>query len=149
MAKTSSNQINTIVGPNTNFHGNLDVKGSVLVYGTIIGDIRSDGMVRSAKDSYIKGAVIAQEAVIDGELEGSLTIKGRATLGGSSKVVGEVRVDLLVIEEGAQFSGKCKMKRAKISEESRHKDGRPAGQASHNQQSHSTEESTPTAAKDA
>ncbi len=149
MAKTTSTQVNTIVGPNTDFQGDLDVKGSVLVYGSIIGDIRSDGIVRSAKDSYIKGAVIAQEAVIDGELEGSLTIKGRATLGGSSKVVGEVRVDLLVIEEGAQFSGKCNMKRAKISQESRHKDGRPAGQGSHNQQSHSIDKSTPAAAKDA
>ena len=149
MAKTSSTQINTRVGPNTDFRGNLDVKGSVLIYGSIIGDIRSDGMVRSAKDSYIKGAVIAQEAVIDGELEGSLTIKGRATLGGSSKVVGEVRVDLLVIEEGAQFSGRCNMKRAKISDESRRKDGRPAVQGSHNQHSHSTAKSTPAAAKDA
>ncbi len=149
MAKTSGTQINTIVGPNTDFQGNLDVKGSVLVYGSIVGDIRSDGMVRSAKDSYIKGAVVAQEAIIDGVLEGSLTIKGRATLGGSSKVVGEVRVDLLVIEEGAQFSGKCNMKRAKISEESRRKDGRLAGQGSHNQQSHSTGESTPAAVKDA
>ena len=149
MAKTSSTQINTIVGPNTDFRGNLDVKGSVLIYGSIIGDIRSDGMVRSAKDSYIKGAVIAQEAVIDGELEGSLTIKGRATLGGSSKVVGEVRVDLLVIEEGAQFSGRCNMKRAKISDESRRKDGRPTGQGSHNQHSRTTEKSTPAAAKDA
>ena len=149
MAKAPSMQTNTIVGPNTDLQGNLDVKGSVLIYGSVIGDISSDGMVRSAKDSYIKGAVVALEAVIDGELEGSLTIKGRATLGSSSKVVGEVRVDLLVIEEGAQFSGKCKMKRAKISEGSHSKDGRPAGRGPQDQQAQSTGQSTLAVAKDA
>ncbi|MEE9464585.1 MAG: polymer-forming cytoskeletal protein [Candidatus Neomarinimicrobiota bacterium] len=147
MVKESNVQTNTIVGPNTDIRGNLDVKGSVLVYGSIIGDIRSDGVVRSAKDSFIKGAIVAQEAVIDGELEGNLTIKGRATLGSSSKVVGEVRVDLLVIEEGAQFSGKCKMKRARISDESRRKDGRAVPIGSDNQQTETSDKSAPPVAE--
>lgn len=147
MAKESNIQTNTIVGPNTDLRGDLDVKGSVLVYGSIIGDVHSDGAVRTAKDSYIKGSIFAQEAVIDGELEGNLTIKGRATLGSSSKVVGEVRVDLLVIEEGAQFSGKCKMKRARISEESRRKDNRAFPKGSDNEQGETSEKSAPPVAK--
>ncbi|MCK4578228.1 MAG: polymer-forming cytoskeletal protein, partial [Candidatus Marinimicrobia bacterium] len=102
MTTDVNSQTNTIVGPNTDLQGNLDVKGSVLVYGSVIGDIRSDGTVRSAKGSLIKGSIVAREAVIDGVLEGNLTIKGRATLGSSSKVIGEVRVNMLVIEEGAQ-----------------------------------------------
>ena len=114
MAKEDNSQTNTIVGPNTVVQGNMDIKGSVLVYGTVVGDVHANGQVRTAKDSMIKGAVVAQEAVIDGELDGSLTTKGRATLGGSARVVGELRAQLLVIEEGAQFTGKCKMKMAKI-----------------------------------
>lgn len=114
MAKEGNSQTNTIVGPSTVVQGNLDIKGSVLVYGTVLGDVRSNGQVRTAKDSIIKGAVVAQEAVIDGELDGSLTTKGRATLGSSAKIVGELRVQLLVIEEGAQYSGKCKMEGAKV-----------------------------------
>ncbi len=114
MTKEDNSQTNTIVGPSTVVQGNLDVKGSVLVYGTILGDVRSNGQVRTAKDSVIKGAVVAQEAVIDGELEGSLTTEGRATLGHSAKMVGDLRAQLLVIEEGAQYSGKCKMDGSKI-----------------------------------
>ena len=109
MAKDNNSQTNTIVGPNTVVQGNLDIKGSVLVYGTVLGDVRSNGQVRTARDSLIKGAVVAQEAVIDGELEGSLTTKGRATLGSSARLLGDLRASLLVIEEGAQFTGKCKM----------------------------------------
>ena len=114
MAKENNSQTNTIVGPNTVVQGNLDIKGSVLVYGTVMGDVRSSGQVRTAKDSLIKGAVVAQEAVIDGELEGSLTTKGRATLGSSARMVGDLRASLLVIEEGAYFTGKCKMEGSKI-----------------------------------
>ncbi len=114
MTKEDSSQTNTIVGPSTVLQGNLDIKGSVLVYGTVLGDVHSNGLVRTAKDSVIKGVVMAKEAVIDGELEGSLTTEGRATLGRSSKMVGDLRARLLVIEEGAQYSGKCKMDGAKV-----------------------------------
>ena len=126
MAKDNSSQTNTIVGPNTVIRGNLDVKGSVLVYGSVLGDVRSDGLVRTAKDSLIKGAVVAAEAVIDGDLDGSLTTKGRATLGGSAKLLGDVQVAVLVIEEGAQFSGSCKMQGAKIDTAPVAKDGQSA-----------------------
>lgn len=123
MAKEENAQTNTIVGPKTVVRGNLDIKGSVLVYGTILGDVRSNGQVRTAKDSLIKGAVVAEEAVIDGVLEGSLTTKGRSTLGGSAKMVGDLRSSLLVIEEGAQFTGKCKMEGAKIGSAPSDEDG--------------------------
>jgi len=114
MAKEENSQTNTIVGPSTVVQGNLDIKGSVLVYGTVLGDVHSSGQVRTAKDSMIKGAVVAQEVVIDGELDGSLTAKARATLGTSAKMIGELRAQVLVIEEGAQYSGKCKMEGAKV-----------------------------------
>lgn len=124
MAKDNNNsnhgQTNTIVGPNTELHGNLIVSGAAIIYGTIIGDVKAEGLVRTAQDSLIRGSVTAKEAVIDGELEGSLTVSGKATLGGSARVVGEVKVDVLVIEEGAQFTGKCKMKGAKITKDSVH-----------------------------
>lgn len=114
MAKGNSTQTNTIVGPNTVIQGNLEVKGSVLVYGKVFGDVHSEGLVRTTKDSLIKGAVVAEEAVIEGDVDGSLTIKGRATLGGSARMVGDVQVGMLVIEEGAVFTGSCKMRGAKI-----------------------------------
>jgi cytoskeletal protein CcmA (bactofilin family) len=130
MAREENSQTNTIVGPNTVIQGNLDIKGSVLVYGTVLGDVRSNGQVRTAKDSIIKGAVVAQEAIIDGELDGSLNTKGRATLGGSARMVGDLRAELLVIEEGAQYSGKCKMQGAKIKAAVESTDGSPERQTS-------------------
>jgi cytoskeletal protein CcmA (bactofilin family) len=123
MAREENSQTNTIVGPNTVIQGNLDIKGSLLIYGTVLGDVHSNGQVRTAKDSMIKGNVVADEAVIDGELDGSLTTKGRATLGNSARMIGDLRAALLIIEEGAQYSGKCKMDGAKVKSAPAHKDG--------------------------
>ena len=115
MAKeNNTTSTNTIVGPNTVLTGNLSVSGSILVYGTVIGDVTSEGLVRTAKDSLIKGTVDAKEAVIDGNLDVKFQVEGRATLGGSARLVGEMKVGVLIIEEGAKFSGKCKMAGSKI-----------------------------------
>ena len=134
MAKESNNpnngQTNTIIGPNTEMHGNLNVKGAAIIYGTVVGDVKAAGLVRTAPESLIKGSVTAKEAIIDGELDGSLTVSGRATLGASARVLGEVRVELLVIEEGAQFTGKCKMKGAKITRDTDNHSAAQQGQES-------------------
>ena len=130
MAKENNNsQTNTIVGPNTVLQGNLKVKGSALIYGTVQGDVTATGLVRTTQDSLVKGAVVASEAVIDGDLEGSLSIKGRATLGASARVMGEVTADIPVIEEGAQFSGKCSMKGAKVSSDGAPRNGKKIEQS--------------------
>ncbi len=115
MARENNSQTNTIIGPNTTLVGDLEVKGSIIIYGSIEGNLKADGQVRTAKDSSIIGDVNAGEAIIDGVLDGSLVTIGRATLGGSSRVVGEVHVELLVIEEGAQFTGHCEMNHGQIS----------------------------------
>lgn len=127
MAREENSQTNTIVGPNTVVQGNLDIKGSLLIYGTVLGDVHSNGQVRTAKDSMIKGNVVADEAVIDGELDGSLTTKGRSTLGTSARMTGDLQAALLIIEEGAQFSGKCKMEGAKVRSVPKSKDGSQDG----------------------
>lgn len=123
MAKADKTQTNTIVGPNTVIQGNLEVKGSVLVYGKVFGDVHSEGLVRTTKESLIRGSVFAEEAVIEGAIDGNLTIKGRATLGGSARLVGDVQVGILVIEEGARFTGTCKMQDSKINAAPAAKDG--------------------------
>ena len=123
MAKEDKTQTNTIVGPNTVIQGDLEVKGSVLVYGKVFGDVHSEGLVRTTKESLIRGSVVAEEAVIEGDIDGNLTVKGRATLGGSARLVGDVQVGILVIEEGAMFTGSCKMQDSKINAAPIAKDG--------------------------
>ena len=99
----------SILGPELEINGDVSVTGSLLIYGTVNGNIKSQASVRSAKGSKVKGDIIAEEAQIHGLVEGNLIIKGKILLGNESQVTGNLKSGTLVIEEGAKFAGSCDM----------------------------------------
>ena len=99
----------SILGPELNIDGDVSVSGSLLIYGTVNGSIRSQASVRSARGSVVKGDIIAEEAQIHGLVKGDLIITGKILLGNESQVTGNLKSGTLVIEEGAKFAGSCDM----------------------------------------
>ena len=47
----------SILGPELKIDGDVNVTGSLLIYGTVNGNIKSQASVRTAKGSYIKATV--------------------------------------------------------------------------------------------
>tara|TARA_Y100001936_G_C16038173_1_gene649856 strand:+ start:1373 stop:1732 length:360 start_codon:yes stop_codon:yes gene_type:complete len=99
----------SILGPELKIDGNVSVDGSLLIYGTVNGNIESHGSVRTAKGSKVKGDIIGKEAHICGLVEGNLVIDGKIILGSESQLSGNLKSGTLVIEEGAKFAGTCDM----------------------------------------
>ena len=99
----------SILGPELKIDGDVSVTGSLLIYGTVNGSIRSQASVRSARGSVVKGDIIAEEAQIHGLVKGDLIITGKILLGNESQVTGNLKSGTLVIEEGAKFAGSCDM----------------------------------------
>ncbi len=99
----------SILGPELKIDGDVSVSGSLLIYGTVNGSIRSQASVRSARGSVVKGDIIAEEAQIHGLVKGDLIITGKILLGNESQVTGNLKSGTLVIEEGAKFAGSCDM----------------------------------------
>ena len=67
----------SILGPEIKIDGDVRVSGSLLIYGTVNGNIESFGSVRTAKGSKVKGDIVGQEAHICGLVEGNLIIEGK------------------------------------------------------------------------
>ena len=107
----------SILGPELKIDGDVSVSGSLLIYGTVNGSIRSQASVRSARGSVVKGDIIAEEAQIHGLVEGNLIINGKILLGNESQVTGNLKSGTLVIEEGAKFAGSCDMSNSRNFEE--------------------------------
>ena len=105
----SDKDMGSILGPELKIDGNVNVSGSLLIYGTVNGNIESKGSVRTAKGSRIKGDIIGGEAHICGLVEGNLMIKGKILLGSESQLTGNLKSGTLVIEVGAKFAGSCDM----------------------------------------
>ena len=99
----------SILGPELEINGDVKASGSLLIYGTVNGNINSQGSVKTAKGSTVKGDIIARDTHICGSVDGDLIIKDKITLGNESDLSGNLKSSILVIEEGAKFAGSCDM----------------------------------------
>ena len=103
------NTIGSILGPEIEVNGDLNVKGNLIVYGKVNGNIYSKGNVNTAENSFVQGNIIANSASVNGQVEGNLDIEQKAILGSTSTLSGDLKAAIITIQEGAQFDGVCKM----------------------------------------
>jgi len=108
-------ELNTIVGKDSYFEGNLKVKQTVRVDGTINGDVETSEALIIGKDGKVTGNVSAKKLIVGGSLSGNVKVEGRTVLENEAVFDGELATRLLVIDEGATFDGKCSMSKDKSS----------------------------------
>ena len=108
MFNKKSNKLDLILGENSKITGDVESAGTILVRGTIIGNIKSDKVILGEK-SYVKGNVFAGNISIAGKIDGCL--KGMECI--EIKITGHVEGDItarrLSIMEGAIFNGVSRM----------------------------------------
>jgi len=101
--------LGTILAPEIDINGDINVSGNIIVYGKVNGNIISTGTVNTAKGSVIAGNIKSQAAFISGEVQGDVEVEKKVVLGPSCKLTGNVRAAIITIEEGANFDGMCSM----------------------------------------
>ena len=101
--------MSSILGPELKIDGDIDVKGDLLIYGKVTGNVISKGTINSAKDSLVEGNISAQNASIHGVVKGDLNITNKVLLGKGSHLEGNLQAAIITIEEGAKFDGMCHM----------------------------------------
>ena len=107
--KKLNNKTSSILGPELEIHGDVKVSGSLLIYGKVFGNIKSNGAVRTANGSEVTGNIVANEATIGGNVDGDIEAEKKVTLGDTSILKGNLKASILTIEEGAKFEGVCSM----------------------------------------
>ena len=95
----------TIIGDNTEILGSVKVKGSLMIAGTISGDVEADEVVRVAPGAVITGRITAGEVILNGSVGNGIQAVGKVILGEQSSLNGDLIATRLVVEEGAVFSG--------------------------------------------
>jgi len=101
--------MNTILGEKVEIQGDVIVQSGILIHGKVKGNVKSTGTVRTAEGSLITGKIASKNALISGTVDGDLVVDQKVVLGEKSKVKGNLRTKILVIEEGAQFDGLSSM----------------------------------------
>lgn len=107
---TSTTKIQTIIGPAINVKGDFKGEGDVIIEGTLEGTLKTDGSLHVGKKAIITASIKAHDAIISGEVNGDITIKGHIDLSSSAKITGDINCASISMEKGASFNGKCVMK---------------------------------------
>lgn len=106
---TKSLNIDSLIGENIKFIGKIEGSGNLRIDGIVEGDIAYNGSIVLGDTGKIKGNVDCDDITVAGEINGNVNTKDKLTLLPTSSLVGDIKVESLVIHEEAKFEGNCKM----------------------------------------
>jgi cytoskeletal protein CcmA (bactofilin family) len=108
-AEVETTSSETIVGTSVKLRGNLKSEGNVKIEGNLTGEIKARGDVFITQTADIKAKIKAKNVTISGTVNGNIEAEERIEISESGKVFGDVASNILIIKEGAIFSGKSIM----------------------------------------
>lgn len=101
----------TIIQPGLRIDGRIEGGDSLDVGGTVVGDVRVEGLVRVRERGRIEGSVSARQVLVEGAVEGpKVTAEQKLELRARSHVRSELVAATVAIAEGAEFHGKVEMR---------------------------------------
>jgi len=101
-------QIN-LVGEGTTFEGTLRADSDVRASGRLIGRLEVNGKAIVAEAGTVEGEIMATNADIAGTVQGEIHVEEQLVLKSTARVDGTIETDRLMVEEGAVFTGECRM----------------------------------------
>jgi cytoskeletal protein CcmA (bactofilin family) len=107
--KTETGSDLNLIAAGTVFEGKLKTPGSIRVDGKVIGDVVAAQNISVGTSGDVDGNLTAASVTIGGKLKGSIVAQEKLVLESKAAIKGDIRAARLVVDEGAQFDGKCAM----------------------------------------
>lgn len=96
----------TVIGANLTVTGTMASDGSVLLDGTVDGDVQGREL-NITNNGRVTGSVTAERAVIHGRVDGELRVQ-ELLLTATAEVTGTIFHDRITVEPGARIDGHCR-----------------------------------------
>jgi cytoskeletal protein CcmA (bactofilin family) len=113
MFTKNTEKLESLIGANSFFKGNIETKGTLRIDGSMEGNANADWVILGEKAS-IKGDVTARGIVVGGRIEGNLRAKEIVEIKSKGQVFGDVSSVKLTIIEGGIFEGRSSMSKEEI-----------------------------------
>ena len=107
--KRANAKIGTIIGKGTVIGGDFSAEKSVRMDGLIEGNVKVAGEIVVGAKGRVNGNVEAASAIIGGEVYGDIIAPERVELTVTARVIGNIKTNIIVIDEKAVFQGACDM----------------------------------------
>lgn len=105
---TQSPSLN-MISEGTKLKGDLNSQNDIRVSGRVEGELASKGKLIITSSGRIEGNIKVKEADIAGKIEGEIRVANRLIVRQTAIIDGNIFTKSLLVEEGAQINGSCKM----------------------------------------
>ncbi len=110
MFTKNTKKLESFIGVNSIFKGEIKTEGALRIDGTIEGNVNADWVVISEKAS-LKGDIVAKGIIVGGMVEGNLRAEEIVEIKSKGQVFGDIFANKLSMVEGGMFSGRVSMER--------------------------------------
>lgn len=110
MFHKNTEKLESLVGSDSSFKGDIQTKGTLRIDGSVEGNISADWVV-IGETAQITGDITARGIVVGGKIEGTLKAKEIVEIKSKGNLSGEVFTTKLTVSEGAIFDGRSSMNR--------------------------------------
>lgn len=107
--QVTGNELANEIAKGTEITGNIETFGNIRVDGKVFGDLKTKSKAVFGTSSFLQGNLHAQNAEIEGEVDGTVNVAELLVLKSTAVVKGDIRTNKLVVESGAKFDGTCAM----------------------------------------
>ncbi len=107
--KKSLDAIETWIGADTSFVGNISTTKSIRVDGKLTGNIENSENIVIGETAEIEGNINTKYIVVSGKVKGNIVAKDGIELLTTAEVNGDICTNILYINEGAIFRGQSTM----------------------------------------
>ena len=98
-----------LVASGTSIEGKFTSNENVRLDGTVKGEIKCSKRLVMGPSGRIEGKIVTEDAIIMGIFEGEMFANGTLHLKETAIVKGVIQAKLIIVEEGAQYIGDCKI----------------------------------------
>ena len=108
MFSKNTERLESFIGVNSNFKGDIKTQGTLRVDGTVEGNIETDWLILG-ETAHLKGDASSKGIIVGGRVDGNLTAREIIEIKTKGQVTGELATSKLSIAEGAMFNGRSSM----------------------------------------
>ena len=112
MFSKNTEKLESFIGANSVFKGDIETKGTLRVDGTLEGNVNADWVILGEKAS-LKGDIKARGIIVGGKVEGNLVAGEIVEIKAKGQISGDVSTNKFTIVEGGIFDGRSSMQKDK------------------------------------
>jgi cytoskeletal protein CcmA (bactofilin family) len=105
---TNDKEFESRIGKSAKVSGTLNFRAPVKIEGEVEGDISGDEIVIT-RGATVSARIAAARVLVAGTFSGELTATERVELTSTARVRCRLTTPSLILNEGAQFDGECRM----------------------------------------